>query len=119
MILNSVRAKSAKVCPEAHFPFARPCACVASSHGVALLLFSQASLTRTARRKQPTHIDITLLFPNAPRPSFPSSFLFPLFGIIGLLLCPNFPQGGRGKNVGAWLAAPLCPSLLETSICKM
>ena len=59
MILNSVRAKSAKVCPEAHFPFVRwflP----------SLPLLSSLSQWRRRRRDQPTHIDITLLFPKAP-----------------------------------------------------
>ena len=108
MILNSVRAKSAKVCPEAHFPFVR-------SLLPSLPLLS--SLSQWRRRDQPTHIDITLLFPKAPARLLPSlPFFFPLFGIIGLLLCPNFPQGGRRReNCGCSQLGSLLHPLLEAS----
>ena len=103
MILNSVRAKSAKVCPEAHFPFVRSFRRCLSSHTEHSSL-SQVSQWRRRRRDQPTHIDITLLFPKAPAACLLRSSSAPFLSFSTVwhnwpFVVPQFsPRRGRREN---------------------
>ena len=107
MILNSVRAKSAKVCPEAHFPFVR-------SLLPSLPLLSSLSQWRRRRRDQPTHIDITLLFPKAPACLLPFLSFFHCLAYWPFVVPQFSPRRAEAK---LWMLAARLPSssLLEGS----
>ena len=123
---NDIKFRASQICesmPRSSFPVRSFVRSFVASSSVLLprshsspLLSSQVESLR-GDGSHPTLI-LPCYFPKLPpqpqpsfRPCLPS-FFFPRFGIIGLLLCPNFPQGKEGEEK-MWVqtAAPFPSSL--------